>query len=208
MRLVSLRTYIVLLFLISIVDRVNAQFAFGVNAKNDLYLRYTNPDEGLDSRSAGSVLLNLGLGPKIWLGSEDLAVSIEAAVMFSPFALSVSEYKGLGAGAFPVLAKINFGGLTTMNKEPKFGFAIGGGVQWSRTELFGLKKSFKNDGGTRGLFRTYIAEVDFGYGLSGFNIHGFIRYGWNSGTKANTFNFGVAYDFNINALKEYTDPEF
>ncbi len=205
-RLACISAMFALIFLFQV--NATSQFAFGVNAKTDLYSRYANPEDGISSRSAGSALLNLGVGPKVWMGTKSAALSVEATAVLSPFALSLGEFKGLGAVAFPMLAKLNFGGLTTLDKDPKFGFAIGGGVQWSRTELFGLKKSFKNQGGERSLFRTYVVEADFGYGLSGFNIHGFVRYGWNNGIGANTFNFGVAYDFNIRALKEYTDPEF
>ena len=183
-------------------------FGAGLTVKNDLYLRYSNPDDDIASNAAGSFLLNLGVGPKLWIGGEDFSVSAEGSAVFSPLALSLGDYKGLGAGAFPLMMKLNFQGLSGVNKEGKFGFSIGGGIQWSRTELFGLKDSFEEEGVERKLFKTYIGEIAYGFGMSGFAGYAFIRYGWEADTKANTINFGIGYDFNLPRLKELTDPEF
>ena len=128
--------------------------------------------------------------------------------MLSPFSLALNDYKGLGAVSFPVMAKLNFQGLSALNREGKFGFSIGAGIQWSKTELFGLKNSFEEQGVSRDLFKTYILEAAYGFGMSGFTLHAFVRYGWNKGTDANTLNFGIGYDFNLPTLKELTDPEF
>ena len=188
--------------------QVIGQFGYGLTAKTELYQRFSNPEDGIASRSAGSALLNLGIGPKLWFGSDYFAFSPEASVVFSPFALSLGDYKGLGAVSFPVMGKFHFGGITGLNSDGRMGFAIGGGVQWSRTELFGLTEKFAEQGVERAYFKTYIIELDVGFGLSGFNIHGFVRYGFNNDIKANTFNFGVGYDFNIPHLKEAINPEF
>ncbi len=187
---------------------LNGQFAYGLTAKTDLYARYSNPKEGIASPSSGSALLNVGLGPKLWFGGDNFTFSPEAAVIFSPLALSTGDFKGIGALSFPVLAKFHFLGMSNMNLDGKFGFALGMGYQWSRTELFGLKDSFVDQGVTRSYFRTTVIEVDFGFGLSGFNLHGFIRYGFNKDERANTFNFGLGYDFNLPLLRKATDPEF
>lgn len=202
------RTIHTTIFSCVVIMGMYGQVGLGFNLKNDLYLRYQNPEDGISSNSAGSALLNIGLGPKIWVGNKNVAFSAEAGASISPFALSVGEYKGLGAVAFPVMGKINFLGLTTLDNEDKFGFAIGGGWQWSRTELFGVKNELAEKGLSRSMFRTYVVELDVGFGLSGFNIHGFVRYGWNNDMDANTLNIGMGYDFNINSLKKYTDPEF
>lgn len=184
------------------------QFAYGLTAKTDLYARYSNPKDGLAAPAAGSALLNLGIGPKIWIGKEDFTFSPEASIVFSPLALSTGDFKGMGALSFPVLAKLHFLGMSNMNYDGKFGFALGFGFQWSRTELYGLKDSYKERGVSRSYFRTTVVELDVGFGLSGFNLHGFIRYGFNGELDANTINFGVGYDFNVPLLREATDPEF
>lgn len=187
---------------------VSAQgLGYGLTGKLGLYSRYANPEDGIASRSAGNVL-NIGLGPKLWVGGEKMSVSIEGAATWSPFAFSLSDYKGMGALAFPVLAKINFGGLSTHNREGKFGFSIGGGLQWSRTELYGLRNSFEDQGVVRDYFKTFIGEIAYGFGLSGFAGSLYVRYGGNSDIEANTFNLGIGVDFNAPKLKEFTDPEF
>jgi hypothetical protein len=200
-----------LLLLMSIfcLTTLQAQpFGIGLTVKNDLYQRYSNPKDEIASGSAGSFLLNFGLGPKFWVGGEDFSVSVEGSANIAPLALSTGDFKGLGAGAFPLMMKFNFQGLSGVNKEGKFGLSIGGGIQYSRTELFGLKNSFAEDGVERKLFKTYIGEIAYGFGMSGFAGYVFLRYGRESDTKANTFNFGLGYDINIPRFKELTDPEF
>ena len=200
----------VFLFILGIVlgGNLHGQIGYGLTAKTDLYARYSNPKDGIASPSAGSALLNIGIGPKLWFGGEYVSFSPEASVIFSPFALSVGDFKGMGAASFPVMAKFHFLGMSNLNKDGLFGFALGFGLQWSRTELYGLKESFDELGVDRSFFKTYVIELDYGFGLSGFNLHGFVRYGFNDNLQANTLNIGVGYDFNFKLLKEATDPDF
>jgi len=171
-----------------ITDLTGQNFGWGGTARTELYSHYSNPSDDIASRTAGSALLNLGLGPKIWVGAPDFAVSAEASFVFSPLALSINDYKGLGAISFPIIAKLEFLGNSNLNKDGKFGFSIGGGVQYNKTELWYLKPSFKNQGVDRSNFRTYVIEGDFGYGISGFDVHFFIRYGWATETDAKSLN--------------------
>jgi len=184
------------------------QFGIGLTASHDLYHYYQNPDDELDeSTSAGSALINLGIGPKIWMGGNDFSVSLEAQASIGLFGLSIRDYKGLGTTSFPIMAKFNFAGLSGLDKEGKFGWSIGAGIQYSKTELYYLKNSFEEKGGTRDLFKTYIGQVGYGFGMSGFTAHGFIRFGYHPDDGARTLNIGLQYDFNIPKLKEITDPE-
>lgn len=196
------------LLMICSFEDVSAQFGIGLISRTDFYSRYSNPTDDIASSSAGSALLNLGLGPKVWIGSEKFSVSAEGAFVFSPFALSIGDYKGLGAMAFPVLAKLNFGGLSNINKEGKMGFTIGGGYQWTRTELFGLQSSFEEQGVTRPYFRNLIGEIGYGYGMGGFSFGLHLRYGKDSDMRSNVFSLGLGVNLNSILLKETTDPEF
>ena len=109
--------------------------------------------------------VNIGLGPKLWFGGKKFAVSPEATVVFSPLALSTGDFKGIGAVSFPLMVKLQFGGLSSF-VDNRFGFALGGGLQYTRTELFGLSNEFEELGVERNYFRTYIIEADFGFGTS------------------------------------------
>ncbi len=182
--------------------------AWGFSFKNDLYTRYVNPPAEGISNSSGSALLNFGIGPKAWFGSESFAISPEAFIMYSPFAMSLEEFKGLGALSFPVMLKFEFGGLNNLSYGGSTGFALGVGYQWSRTELHGLTRRFKELGIERNMYRTIVLEADYGFGISGFDIHFYVRYGFNHDLKANTLNAGIGYDFNIPMLKKTTDPDF
>lgn len=204
----SLRIGVVFLLLSSALTLKAQQLGYGFSFKLDFYSRYSNPPDAKLSPSAGSVLLNLGLSPKVWIGSKDFSVSPEAGFMISPLALSSRDYKGLGAVAFPVMLKFHFLGLSNFNASDNFGFSLGVGRQWNRTELFGLSSDASDLGVERSFFKTWNLEADFGFGLSGFNVHAFVRYGWNNALDANSLNIGMGYDFNVPALKKYTDPDF
>jgi len=185
-----------------------SQFGYGLTASNDIYHYYQNPsDDTGKSTSAGNALLNLGLGPKIWVGGEDFSISLEAQATIGFTSFSVRDYKGLGSASFPIMAKFNFGGLSALDKEGKFGWSIGAGIQYSKTELYSLSNSFEAIGGTRSLFRNYVGQVGYGFGMSGFSAHGFVRYGYDPDNKSRAFSVGIQYDFNFPKLKEISDPE-
>lgn len=184
-----------------------SQFGYGLTASTNIYDRYTNPKDAGDAyRSAGSFLPNIGVGPKIWMGGHNVSLSIEAQAGLSIFALAIKDYKGMGAVQFPILAKLNFNGLSGLDKEGRLGFTIGGGIQYSKTELYGLRDSYEVKGNKRTLFPTYIAQIGYGFGLSGFCLNGFGRYGYNPDTKANNLSVGIQYDFNFNLLKKIATP--
>lgn len=203
----SYQKVICIFLLIATFTQLNGQFGYGFTASNDLYHRYVNPETPGIKASAGSAILNLGLGPKIWLGSKKFSFSAEGQLVMGFLGVSSSENKGLGTVAFPVLGKFNFGGLSTFDKEGKMGLSLGGGFQMNRTEAYGVSDKFAAKGITRKYFTTYVIQAGYGFGLSGFTMHGIVRYGFNPDDKSNTLNIGLQYDFNIPMLKKITSPE-
>jgi hypothetical protein len=185
---------------------LQAQFGYGVTVISDIYHRYSNPSDGLASRSSGSAILNIGAGPKIWVGGRKMSFSAEAAANIGFLGLALKDYKGLGTVSYPIMGKLNFNGLSGLDKEGQLGFSIGGGIQYSKTELYGLSDDFEAKGVSRKLFKTYIAQVGYGFGLSGFGAAGFVKYGWNK-EKANVLSIGIQWDFNLKQLKKISAPE-
>jgi hypothetical protein len=198
-----------LIFIIVLMATVvsYAQFGYGFTASNDLYHRYVNPKNGNIEPASGSAILNLGAGPKIWLGNKKVSVSLEGQAVVGFLSLSSKEYKGLGSIAFPLLAKLNFKGLSTFDREGKMGFSVGGGLQYNKTEFFGLTEEFLKKGVVRDFFTTYVVQAGYGFGISGFTAHGIVRYGFNPDDKTNTWNIGLQYDFNRPMLKKITSAE-
>ena len=199
---------VISLTLLSLSTLAAQQVGYGVGLRLGAYDWYGNPPDDIASRSAGSAILNIGISPKLWFGGNDFSISPEVGVVFSPLALSLGDYKGLGAVSFPMMVKFEFLGNSNFNRDGKLGFSIGGGIQYNKTELWYLKPSFKEQGVNRSNFKTYIIEVDFGYGLSGFDAHVFVRYGWNNSLGANTFSIGIGADLNVPVLIDATDPDF
>lgn len=199
MKTINKAIYILALLFLS--NAASAQFGYGLTVSNDLYHRYSNPSDDISSRSAGSAILNLGIGPKIWVGGQSMSLSVEAQAVFGIFGLSVRDYKGLGTFAFPVMAKLNFNGLSGLDKEGKMGWHIGGGIQYNRTEFYGLSSSAQEDGIMRPTYKTYVGQVGYGFGINGFGVAFFGRYGWNPDNDANALSIGFQWDFNARQMK-------
>ncbi|MCZ2101434.1 MAG: hypothetical protein LC107_07860 [Chitinophagales bacterium] len=187
---------------------MNAQIGYGLTASTDLYHRYVNPKDDILSPSSGSAILNLGAGPKIWIGGKGFSFSAEGQAVVGFLSLSTKDYKGLGSVAFPVLGKFNFKGLSGLNSEGQLGFSIGGGIQWNKTELWGLTDKAAEKGVKRDFFPTYVVQAGWGFGISGFTLQGIVRYGFNPDDhKSNTLNVGFQYDFNLPMLKKIDNPQ-
>jgi hypothetical protein len=182
------------------------RFGYGFTLSNDLYNRFVNPKDNIASGANGSAILNFGGGPKLWYGGNSTTFSIETQAAIGFLGTSLKDPKGLGNAHFPLMAKLNFKGLSAMDKEGQLGFSIGGGVQYNKTEIFGLDDDFEKKGGTRNLYRTYIVQAGYGFGIAGFGVQGFARYGWNK-DKASALNIGLQWDFNLKQLKKISTKE-
>lgn len=185
---------------------LSAQFGIGAVMTTDLYQHYTNPSDNISDPTHGNAILNLGLGPKIWLGAENFSVAVDARANIGLTGFTLGENKGLGALAIPILASFNFNGLSSMDRTGRTGFSIGGGIQYVKTELYGLDQEFVDLGVTRDFFQVYVVQLGYGYSVSGASAQGIIRYGFNPETDARSINIGLQYDFNLIMMKKIDDP--
>lgn len=188
---------------------LNAQFGYGLTFSNDIYNRYQNPEQqNIDVYEGnGSLLLNIGGGPKIWIGAPKFSFSLEAQAKIGLAGIALKDFKGMGNHSIPIIGRLNFGGLSGLDKEGKFGWSIGGGIQYNKTELYYTTDKFSDLGVDRNYFRTFVGQVAYGFGLSGFAIQAVLRYGYDPDTDANSFNFGLQYDLNIPNLRKISNPE-
>ena len=168
-----------------------AQFRTALVFGYDVFQRYRNPEDSGPSdlgRSSGAILAGIPLGIEVSAGGPDLSFGIEASANFSPLALDLQNYKGLGAISFPLIARLNFGALTGMSKDKLLGFSFGGGVQYNRTELFGLRDG--NERVTRTFFSSYMGELIIGGGIGGFTAGLYFRMGAGEG-RSFSLNTGI-----------------
>jgi hypothetical protein len=182
------------------------KFGVGYTLSSDIYHRYTNPPNNASTRNAGSAILNFGGGPKFWLGTSKVSLSIEGQAVLGVLGYSTKENKGLGTLGVPIMAKLNFKGLSAYEREGKLGFSIGGGIQYSHTELYGVTDEFKIKGVKRSFFPTYIGQVGYGFGVNGFCMNGFARYGFHPDTDAKVWSIGIQWDFNKTSMKNISNP--
>lgn len=71
-----------------------------------------------------------------------MSVSVEAQACVGFLGLALDDYKGMGTLSYPIMAKLNFNGLSALDKEGRMGLSIGGGLQYNRTEWYGLDEEF------------------------------------------------------------------
>lgn len=198
---------IALILGLSAINPASSQFGLGMTVSNDLYNRYANPRDGIAHNANGSILLNLGIGPKLWIGGESFSFSLETQAVIGFFGISFPDTKGLGNLAFPMMAKLNFAGLSALNKEGRFGLSLGGGIQHNRTELYFLDNGYEERGVDREFFKTYVVQLGYGFGITGFAANFYVRYGFNPDLDgANSLNIGLQYDFNFRKLVKIDDP--
>lgn len=190
-KIISICIYIVLLSFYPFYAK--SQIRIAANYGLDAYQHFINPEVAGDTtlRNSGNAITNIIIGPKFYFGFKNFSVSAEAGVNWGITALCMKEFKGVGALSLPLLGKLNFGGLSGINeKEGTFGVSLGGGMQYSFTEIYGLTEEFRNSTSTRDFFQTYVGELQIGYrgetGIASF----YIRYGQG---KNNSSLFHIGY---------------
>jgi hypothetical protein len=153
------------------------------------------------SESSSGSVFSSPLGIRVIVGENNFSIGAEAAVNIGLFNLDLNGYKGLGAMSFPLLLKANFNGLSGLSKNKLIGFSIGGGIQYSKTELFGLTQKYKDL--DRSFFPTYVGEIGIGGGVSGSSVVWNTRVGIG---KNHAFVFNTGLVFYINYFKQKTKP--
>ncbi len=177
------------------------QVGVGVTYGFDFYQYQANPkaeDVNL-KRGLGSALLNFNIGPKLYFGGNQFSVTVEGQLGIAPFAFDLDEYKGLGAFYFPILAAINFKGLSGFYEKSSWGFGFAGGTEFVRTDLYFLDDDFKDL--TRSMFNTYFGQVNVGLGSKASSIFLYARYGVGA-DEARNFHIGIMLDQNLTQMKK------
>ncbi len=168
----------------------------GFNYGLDLYEHFTNPERAGDTtlHTAGNAIANIIIGPKLFLGYNKFSISGEVQINWGITAFCYKEFKGIGALSFPFLCKMNFGGLSGLTDNTgKFGFSLGGGLQYSMTEIYGLETEFQGLT-TRDLFKTYVGEMQIGYRAESGIASLYFRYGQGA-NNSSVFNIGYISSF-------------
>ena len=178
-----------------------SQIGFGTTGGIDFYQRYTNPDDGIAYPSAGNVLLNFVFGPKIWVGNKNVSLSVEMPFNLGMTTLAIKDFKGMGSFAVPVIGKLNFSALSGFYPAFGKGMSVGAGIQWTRTELLLLRR-YKEKNVKRKFFKTYVLEIDFGYGSFGTAGYVYVRAGKSFRSGAKILNIGVLVSINSTYTKK------
>ena len=198
-----MKKIIILVSVLVFTLRSNAQIGLGTVKGIDLYQKYNNPVDNIAHNGSGNTLLNFIWGPRVWLGGKSFSISVEAQINLGITSLAIKDYKGLGAVSFPALFKLNYKGLSGFFPGFANGVSLGVGMQWFKTELFYLSDAYKDLGVQRKFNKTYIAQLDFGYGSFGSSGAMYLRYGRNFKTKASVFNLGLIFSVNNSFIRKH-----
>jgi len=201
--MIYLRNYIIILFLFIGNTAMNAQFGAGLTMGIDFYQLYDQGENAINTKSSttGSAITNIILGPKIWIGEDKFSFSLEAPVNWGMFALDINDYKGLGSVAFPLGAKFNFGAASGFNQSNVLGWSIGGGIQYTNTEIYYLEERFEDRIET-GFIPTYYGELGVAFGVAGVDFTLYTRYGLNE-KDASSLNIGLVTNINLIYLNRF-----
>lgn len=172
------------------------QIGIGTVSGFDFYQRYKNPADDIAYPASGNAILNIIYGPKIWVGGKNFSISLEGHANIGLTSLALKDFKGMGAVSFPVMAKFNFKGLSGFNPGFANGLSIGGGIQWSKTELYWLSKKYKDLGVERGFYDVIFGQIEIGIGSFGSDGALYVRYGFNPDNKAKVLNVGMVFSTN------------
>lgn len=168
------------IFFFFILFSAYSQLRFSVNYGLDFYQHFRNPEVTGDTTvpTAGNAITNIIIGPKFYAGIKYASLSCEAIANWGITALCMKEFKGVGALSLPLMAKLNFGGLSGIDEENgDFGVSIGGGMQYTMTEIYGLTPEFRNSTAKRELYKTYVGELQIGYRAESGVASFYVRYG-------------------------------
>jgi hypothetical protein len=200
--------YVVLLLLVTSGNlsaqeetKVNSKlhFGYGLFISYNLYSWYERPATIDCTHSSSGQVFNIlpGLGFNFWFGDIDhWIVSLEGAVEYTPFAIDLDKYKGLGALSIPVMAKVQF--PIAKQKSLWLMLHAGTGAQFLKTEIFDRPTNLPNN--TNPFFVSIVGEVGIHISAVGLKrqhireIELFVRMGATPfGTM--TFNSGLRLTF-------------
>ncbi len=192
---------IILSLMLCLAHGTMGQIGLGWSSSLDLYQHQKAPvpADSLEG-TQGSLLINPGFGPKIFIGGKNFSISGQAGVSIALFDLNINEYKGMGSFYFPIMASLNFMNLSGFQGEAKYGFSVSVGVQQHFSELF-FKPSKYQDVETQD-FRTIFGQIQFGIGEFGRAAYVYLRYGQNKEGNSN-WNIGLATEVNWIAKRKY-----
>lgn len=197
------KTIFISLFFICGYITAQGQFGAGYVSTVDTYQYLKNPEivNGVDYKnSVGSTILNFGIGPKIWMGNAKYTLSLEAQANLGFLAFDLKNYRGLGALSIPIIAKINTRGMSGFALLPFPGISIGGGVQYSLTDLAFVSDQEQSERGD--WYRMYIIDVGFGLGMRGRDISMYARYGFGD-QQSRAFHLGITLNVNRTMRKKF-----
>ncbi len=194
--------YIIILGLLLLASFTSlGQIGIGLSYGFDAYQYQANPraQPQIGKRGLGSALFNLHIGPKLFIGTNNVGLALEGQIGIAPFAFDVNEYKGLGAFYFPVIASLNFKGLSGFQDEAHWGFGFAGGYEFARTDLYFIDDDFTAL--SRDLFQTTFGQVHFGVGKKATATYVYFRYGQGK-DDAKNWHVGFVIDQNLTFKKK------
>ncbi len=179
---------------ILMLESVTAQFNSRLVIGTDLYQWYSNPLKvGSTASSSSGGVLSAILGSEIMAGRNNYSVGLEANVNLGWLDFD-TDYKGWGAVSFPFILKLNSGSLSGFS-DKLIGWSIGLGMQYQKTELFGLTDAYQFT--HRIFFPTYIGQIELAGGIGGLILAYYIRLGKNPCLEnAISFNTGLLFRLN------------
>lgn len=126
----------------------------GCFVQKNLYSWYQSPNNASTSGQVFNILPGLGLN--IWLGDiNHWIASLGSSFEYTPFALGIRHYQGLGALNIPILAKVQF--PVAKQQSLWLMLHIGAGVQFQHTNIAARPPAYQDQHNP--FFTTIVGEI-------------------------------------------------
>ena len=196
-------------FLISVVVLFfpligSAQINVGVGMvfSNDFFQSVSNPENESEEKIR-NLLISPSFGPKFYFGTSDLSFSLQANIGISPIGFDWDDYKGMGVAYAPVLAGINYGGLSGFTAErSEWGASIAYGYHFTLTDLYFRNSGFIDE--QRDLFYPPFVQLAGGFGGKGAALYLYSRIGLDN-SEGRILSFGITLEVNFLERRKWRD---
>ena len=195
-----MRSFLIAVIFLTSSMQAHSQLGVGMAFGNELYQSFTNELAGMENNPT-SVLLSPHFGPKLFIGSQSLSVSLHAGVGISTFAFDWKEYKGMGVVYSPLLVSLNYGGMSGFTEEQSsWGASLSGGYLFSLSDIYFRKDDV--DGDEFKVHQLPTLRLSGGFGGKGASVYGYIGYGLGSDING-YFSVGIGLEVNFSQRKNY-----
>ncbi|TVQ48385.1 MAG: hypothetical protein EA362_05745 [Saprospirales bacterium] len=194
--------FVLMILVLPLYSSAQINFGVGMAFSNDFFQSVSNPVNESEEKIR-NLLISPSFGPKFYFGTSQLSLSLQANIGISPISFDWGEYKGMGVAYAPILAGINYGGLSGFATDrSEWGASVAYGYHFSLTDLYFRDSDFRDM--QRDLFYPSFIQFAGGFGGKGAALYLYSRIGIDH-SEGRIFSFGITLEVNFLERRKWRD---